>query len=975
MPSETGRIVPGRSRRRLVAALVLVALVGGTAAAVIGQRRAEARRLREAVAEAQANLVAGRFATALRRLREAEARGPLSGEAHYLVGLCELGLNRPRRAEAAWEKIAPDDAPHHGLAALQWAEGERERGRLAAAEDRLRAALARPGAHRPRVRWALVQLLSLEGRHAEARRLFAAGLAEHPDPVEALRVLYKLEVEPFPAEATRAFLAEAARLAPDDDRVWLARAHLALHERDLDASRAELDRCLRSRPDDPAAWRLQLEWAREADRPDAAADALGHLSARDLDPGELVILRAWAARRRGDPEAERRALEALDPPASGTLERLAELAIAAGKPDEGATLRARRRERERTLQAYLGRIGGDVPAGAAPELARLAAAAGRPIDAAYWRARAEGRAFVPDDLAGARRDALPPDLLAALRAQAPERREEAAPASRVRFRDDAARAGLDFVHRSGAVGGRLIPTVTASGGVALLDYDRDGALDVFAVQSGTFPPSAASEADGDRLFRNRGDGSFEDATERAGLGGSVGYGHGVAVGDIDGDGFPDLFVTRWRSYALHRNRGDGTFEDVTAAWGLVGDRDWPTSAAFADLDGDGDLDLYVCHYLAWDEHDPRTCADPTDPTRYACSPLHFAALPDHLFRNDGGRFVDATAEAGLDDRDGRSLGVVAADLDDDGRTDLFVANDMTANRLYLNRGGLRFEERGHESGVASNGEGGYQAGMGVTCGDLDGDGRIDLAVTNFYGESTTFFRNLGGGLFADASAGAGIRAASRSLLGFGLAAFDADNDGRLDLLSANGHVHDGRPVYPWRMPMQLLVGGPSARFADASRAAGEPFEKAHIARGLAVGDLDGDGRLDAVVQCQDEPLIYLHNTTDAGHWLALDLEGTASNRDAVGAVVAVRTPDGGQHVATRYGGGSYQSASSPRIHVGLGAAARVDGVEVRWPSGRVDRFDGPAVDRAYSLREGDDRPRPLPVPSPSGPFQQSEVTR
>jgi len=232
-------------------------------------------------------------------------------------------------------------------------------------------------------------------------------------------------------------------------------------------------------------------------------------------------------------------------------------------------------------------------------------------------------------------------------------------------------------------------------------------------------------------------------------------GHGVAVGDFDNDGHPDLFVTRWRAYALYRNKGDGTFEDVTIPAGFGGDRDWPTSAAFADLDGDGDLDLYVCHYLRWDEHDRRPCADPSDPARYNCNPRDFPALPDHIFRNDGGRFVDVTAESGIVDRDGRGLGVVAADLDGDGLIDLFVANDTTANYLFKNLGGFRFAESAELAGVAANGQGGYQAGMGVTCGDLDGDGQPDLAVTNFYGESTTLFRNLGAGNFADHTARSG----------------------------------------------------------------------------------------------------------------------------------------------------------------------------------------------------------------------------
>ena len=484
-----------------------------------------------------------------------------------------------------------------------------------------------------------------------------------------------------------------------------------------------------------------------------------------------------------------------------------------------------------------------------------------------------------------------------------------------------------------------------------------------ATVGSTYTPSRAAPSHrgipppfGDRLFRNTGAGCFQNVTATSGLAAMPGgYGHGVAVGDYDNDGWPDVFVTRWRSYALYRNLGGGRFQDATAQAGLGGDRDWPTSAAWADFDNDGDLDLYVCHYLKWNVENPPLCEYPerSKPGYMYCDPLSFPALADHVFRNDTGRFIDVTADAGIDDRDGRGLGVVTADLDDDGKVDIFVANDLSPNYYFRNLGGFRFAEQATQSGLAASAAGGHLAGMGIACGDFDADGRLDLAVTNFLNQATTLYHNHGGGLFSDRSGAAGLTAATRHFLGFGLAALDANNDGRLDLVQANGHVSDFGPTFPYHMTAQLLLGDASGHFSDVSRQAGPPWQVRRLGRGLAVGDVDNDGRMDVLIVGQGAPLALLHNQSipAAGHFLTLALEGVASNRDGVGAKVTV-TACGRSQVAARFGGGSYLSASDPRLHFGLGAAQRADRVDVRWPSGRRDSYERLEADVGYRLREG-----------------------
>ncbi len=821
----------------------------------------------------------------------------------------------------------------------------------------------------------LARLHWITGRHDEYRSFLRREFDHTRDPVETLRLLWSLDHEPYPIEGMRQTLEKAGSMAPDDDRVWIALADLATRSGRLDEANDRLTRCEQARPSDPSVWRARLEWAQAADRPDELLRAAGHLPASGWPRGSLLKLRAWLAARRGDRRAEREALEqviALDPEEAAGLERLADLAAEDGDRDRLAGLRRLKAARDAARDRYATLVHQLEPAPAPADLARAAEALGRRFDArAWWKlaarrdpsGRAEAEAALAR-LAQAEPESAPggrslEDLLGPPPAPRKASTGLLGSLSVPAFTDDAERRGIAFTFDNGRTDLRQLPE-TMSGGVALLDFDGDGWLDIYAVAGGPFPPPSDHPPFGDRLFRNRGDGRFEDATVGSGLAALArGYGHGVAVGDYDNDGRPDLFVTRWRSYGLYHNRGDGRFEDATASAGLGGDRDWPTSAAWADLDNDGDLDLYVCHYLQWDPATAAPCHRVNSAETTYCNPRGFPALPDHVFRNDRGRFVDVTAEAGIVDLEGRGLGVVAADLDEDGRTDLFVANDTSANYFFRNLGGFRFVEEGVASGLATSAGGGYLAGMGVACGDYDGDGRLDLAVTNFFGESTTLYHNHGRGLFSDRSAAAGLAAPTRFVLGFGLAALDANNDGRLDLAQANGHVEDYRPTIPYAMPAQLFLGDASGRLIDVTDRAGAAWQVPRLGRGLAAGDLDNDGRIDLLLVAENAPLAILRNQADAeNHFLMLALEGTASNRDAVGARVTV-TASGRARVAVRFGGGSYLSASDSRLHFGLGPARVAECVEVRWPSGRRDCYHGLAADAGYRLIEGEPAPRPM----------------
>ncbi len=528
------------------------------------------------------------------------------------------------------------------------------------------------------------------------------------------------------------------------------------------------------------------------------------------------------------------------------------------------------------------------------------------------------------------------------------------------FTDAGAAVGIEFVHQTGGTGERYM-VETMGSGVALADLDGDGWLDAYFVQSAPTPGFAASGAMVNQHFRNRGDGSFDDVTRYSGAD-DDGYGQGVAAGDYDNDGFVDLYVTNFGANRLYRNNGDGTFTDVTAAAG-VGDPLWGTSTAWADIDHDGLLDLYVANYVDFDWDNHKFCGDASRNLRAYCHPDVYNAAPDRLYWNRGdGTFDEIGAAAGVADTiDGKGLGVVFADYDNDGDADAYVANDSTRNLLYTNNGDGTFVEDGFLAGVGYNEDGRTEAGMGIDWGDYDGDGQLDLVVTNLTLETNTLYRNLGAGAFADESFAAGLGEPSLLYVGFGTNWMDYDNDGDLDLLVANGHIIDniaefsenveGSPLADRTYPQvnHLYRNDGTGAFEEVHETAGDGLALVKVSRGTAIGDVDNDGDLDVMVSNSGQSADYLRNDggNAAGNWIQLRLIGQSSNRYGIGARILV----GESIVREIKAGSSYGSSSDPRLHVGIGATGAAE-VAVRWPGGDTESLGSLQAGRLYIVRQG-----------------------
>lgn len=538
-----------------------------------------------------------------------------------------------------------------------------------------------------------------------------------------------------------------------------------------------------------------------------------------------------------------------------------------------------------------------------------------------------------------------------------------ATASGEAFVDVTQKVGLNFQYKASHTSKKYL-LETMGAGVALFDYDNDGRLDIFLVNGApladptpkkTIPIKTGPEY-WNRLFHQRSDGSFEDVTEKAGLQGT-GYGMGVAVGDYDNDGFEDLYVTAYGGNKLYHNNGNGTFTDVTEKAGVAGEG-WSTSAAWIDLDGDGFLDLVVLRYLDWD-FDDVWCGEHKEGYRAYCHPDFFKPIPPLVYHNNkDGTFTEVGQKLGLA-KPGKGLGLAIADYDRDGHIDFFVANDSMTEFLYHNKGNGTFEDVALDSQVAVDIDGRTYAGMGVDFADYNNDGWPDIVVTDLANQRYAIYQNSGDGSFNYVTPSSGLGAITVSHSGWGVRFLDYDNDGWKDLLIAQGHDLDTIELtYPnlhYREPL-LLARNTGHGFVDVSQQSGSVFRLPWIARGMAIGDLDNDGRLDAVITTNDGPVHVLHNETATNnHWLLLKLVGHRSNRDAIGAEVAIATASGRQF-ATVSTASSYLSASDKRVHFGLGKDAVVQKVEIRWPSGTRQILTNVKPDQILEVNEPSEQP-------------------
>lgn len=527
-------------------------------------------------------------------------------------------------------------------------------------------------------------------------------------------------------------------------------------------------------------------------------------------------------------------------------------------------------------------------------------------------------------------DVLPPPSAVLIENASTE--ASASSVTAIRFQTLPPDAGLDFTYRNGEEAGHFAILESLGGGVAVADFDRDGVQDIVFPGGGGYGEGEQIQGAAPGLFRQIRTLRFANVTAHAGLEHAPHYSHGAAAADFDNDGFPDLLVTGYGGLLLFRNAGDGTFEEVAGPAGLD-DALWSTSAAWGDLNRDGVLDLYVGHYVNWSFANHPRCDGPMPEARDVCPPRNFEGLSDICYLANGdGTFRDASAEVGLESG-GKGLGVVIADVDLNGHVDVYVGNDTVPNFLYQNDGNGRLVETGLASGSSVNERGTPDGSMGVDIADYNQDGLPDIWVANYERESFALYRNESGGFFRHVSQPTGITATRGLFVGWGTAFFDADRDGDEDILASNGHVIRYPVAAPLRQTPLFFENLQGERFVNVAPAAGDYFVAPHMGRGLAIGDLDDDGDIDAAFSHSNEPVAVVLNESPPRHWLGIRLISTSSPRTPIGAVVQLVDASGRAQMRQVKGGGSYASTSDSRLHWGLGDAETVATVSIRWPSG------------------------------------------
>ncbi len=526
----------------------------------------------------------------------------------------------------------------------------------------------------------------------------------------------------------------------------------------------------------------------------------------------------------------------------------------------------------------------------------------------------------------------------------------------VRFTDIRKAAGITFL-QDGTQSDEKYYLETMGTGVAWLDYDQDGLMDLYFVQTAATdvykPPAPLRSA----LYHNNGDGTFTDVTVKAGVGGEGHYGQGVAVGDFDNDGFPDLYVTGYGRAILYRNNHDGTFTDVTAKAGVADEGGWSASAGWFDYDKDGYLDLVVTNYIDWTPKTNIFCGEQKPGYRSYCNPGNYKGQKTKLYHNNhDGTFTDVSEKSGVGLPESKGMGVVLADFNNDGWPDIAIANDTWPNFLFLNNHDGTFKDVSLVSGLAASEDGRYEAGMGIDAADVDGDGSLDVYITHLDLELNRLYLNNGDGSFIDDTYASGIGNKSMLFSGIATKFVDYDNDGWPDILQLNGAMLENVNLFHseifYKEPMLMYRNVGKGHFEKVSESLGPDFIRPVAGRGLATADFDNDGDIDIAVNIRDDlPELLRNDGGNANHWLSVQLIGTKSNRDGTGALLKL-TAEGVTQTMQAIGGTSYMSASDPRIHFGLGKRTKIDSLTITWPSGYVEKLTNPPLDQIIAVKEG-----------------------